>query len=89
MSLPIIPAVLLSFNIPNAILGKTHAKYKKKVVDMTLCIVLFPTTPVIRKCSGVTIWKEIILQSSFSFYCRLKTILHKVLTAKNDILTNT
>ena len=55
LSLPIIPPVLLSFNIPNAILGKTHAKYKKKVVDMTLCIVLFPTTPVIRKCSCVTI----------------------------------
>lgn len=43
--LPIAPAVLLSFNIPNAILGKTQAKYKKNVVDMTLCIVLLPKTP--------------------------------------------
>ena len=39
------PSVLLSFNIPNAMFGNTHAKYKKNTVDVTFCGVLFPMIP--------------------------------------------
>ena len=39
------PSVLLSFNIPNAMFGNTHAKYKKNTVDVTFCGVLFPMMP--------------------------------------------
>ena len=35
----------MSFSIPKAMFGRTQAKYRKKVVDVTLWSVLFPTNP--------------------------------------------
>ena len=43
--LPIAPFVLLSLSIPNAMLGKTQAKYRNSVVDINFCGVLYPIIP--------------------------------------------
>lgn len=42
---PMAPFVLLSFNIPKAMLGKTQAKYRNSIVDVTFCGVLLPKMP--------------------------------------------